>query len=146
MKLTFDLLPDTTWNNNIRNMMGVSEWDKLRKKVYKLYKLQCGICKTKRKLQCHEIWKFDDEDHTQTLTGFIALCELCHAIKHIGFAKIQSDRGDIDWEVLVKHYCTVNKCRKEFFKSDYQKALKMFERRSKYDWVVKIGDLKLSEI
>lgn len=146
MKLAIELLPNSSWNNNLRNLMRKDEWDKLRRKVYKLYKNRCGTCSARGKLHCHEIWKFDDQNLTQTLTGFVALCELCHATKHIGFAKIQADRGEFAWEKLVDHYCKVNKCNKSDFQNDYKKALNKFINRSKFEWEVKIGNYKLSEI
>jgi predicted HNH restriction endonuclease len=157
LRLDIELLPESSWNKNVRNMMGRDEWDKLRKKVYKLYKNKCGICgfkslrlvepMTRRgKLHCHEIWEFDDEKHTQTLTGFIALCELCHAIKHIGFAKIRADRGELSWDKLVGHYCKVNKCSRKDFKKDHKKAIELFKKRSRYDWEVRLSEVSLSKL
>jgi len=78
-KLSIELVPKTVWYKNLRNMVKRSVWDNLRRGAYAKYGYRCGICgASKQQLNCHEIWDYDDETHIQTLTGFIALCNLCH--------------------------------------------------------------------
>lgn len=86
LTLTSELVPNTCWYKNMRSEFPRSVWDKIRKKQYESQEYRCGICKceAKGKLDCHEIWEFDDINRIQRLEGFIALCKLCHAVKHFG--------------------------------------------------------------
>ena len=108
MKLEIDLVPSTAWYSNLRTKIPRKEWDKIRKQSYSDSNHVCAICSVKSKLNCHEIWEYDDKKHIQTLKGFIALCDDCHMIKHIGFAGIQSSKGLLDFSKLVEHFKKVN--------------------------------------
>ena len=75
MKLNIELVPSTAWYKNLRNQVGSRQWDIIRKKAYSDYNYCCGICKDKGRLECHEIWEYDDTNKVQLLKGFIALCD-----------------------------------------------------------------------
>lgn len=139
-KLTIELVPATTWWSNLRKLLPKSEWDKLRKKVYADYSYKCGICGTKGRLNCHEIWEYDDQNHVQRLAGFIALCDLCHHVKHIGLAGIRASEGKLDFETVIQHYLKVNDCSRETFDKDMAEAFSQWEERSKYEWHVDLGE------
>jgi hypothetical protein len=135
MKLDIELVPETAWNNNMRSLMGREAWDILRKKVYKDFHYRCGICGKAGKLDCHEQWVYDDTNHTQTLKGFIALCELCHAVKHIGLSSMKNTM-----DAVIQHYMTVNKCDRMTFEKHKNEAFLLFEERSKHQWQINIGE------
>ncbi len=44
LKLTIELVPTTSWYDNLRKVIPISEWDKLRKRVYAQYGHRCGVC------------------------------------------------------------------------------------------------------
>jgi len=82
-KLEIELVPKTCWWSSVRSTLTQKEWDKLRFQSYEKAKNVCEICgKTgleqgfKHKLECHEIWKYDDKTLTQKLLGLISLCPL----------------------------------------------------------------------
>jgi hypothetical protein len=88
----------------------------LRRQVYKQYKYHCGVCNAgNTTMYCHEIWRYDDETWTQKLTGFIALCKMCHHCKHLGHANILAQKGELDYEQVVQHFMRVNQCSREDF-------------------------------
>lgn len=138
-KLTIELVPATSWYNNLRNAMGREKWDVLRRKVYADYHNQCGICHAPGLLHCHEIWAYDDENHIQTLKGFIALCPLCHWVKHIGLAGIRASEGTLDFEKIVQHFMKVNNCNRQAFKIHRENAFALWEKRSKHQWKIEIA-------
>ncbi len=147
LKLEIELVPESSWKNNIRNLLGKKAWKKLRIKVTDDFNHSCGICGVRDKiLHCHEIWKYDDKKHVQKLEGFIPLCKMCHAIKHIGYAKIQSDRGELNWEKMIRHFAKVNNCDRKIFEKYYQKSAIKWTRRSKYKWKVYIGKFDLGSL
>jgi hypothetical protein len=89
MKLTVELVPATSWGDNLRSHFKTREWDRLRKACYEQAGHKCEICGGKGRrhpTECHEIWNYDDEQCVQTLKGLIALCPSCHEVKHIGRA------------------------------------------------------------
>lgn len=88
-------------------MLRKSQWDQIRRSVYEDYDYRCGVCQVeprntqvegirqlrKQRLECHEVWEYEDESSIQNLKGLIALCEYCHRVKHMGFVKHIWDKG-----------------------------------------------------
>ncbi len=141
LKLTLELVPRPCFYNNLRNQMSASAWEKVRKRVYAEYHHQCGICGAKRKkLQCHEIWSYDDAACIQKLTGFIALCPLCHHCKHIGYAGILAEQGKLDLKRVEEHFCRVNQCTYREFQAHEAEELSICRRRNRYKWTTDLGD------
>jgi len=140
LKLCIELVPKTAWYSNLRGKMEQGDWDNVRRNTYKLYNYKCGICGNKGQLHCHEIWEYDDERNVQTLKGFIALCAMCHHVKHIGLAGILAKRGELDFNKVVEHFMKVNKCSKDVFDTHYQRAAELWEKRSSYKWEINLGE------
>lgn len=143
LTLTIELVPSTSWYNNLRNAMGREQWDILRKKIYADYGHTCGICHASGMLHCHELWEYDDAKHIQTLKGFIALCPLCHWVKHIGLAGTRASEGTLDFEAIIQHFMKVNQCDRQTFEIHRQEAFCLWEKRSKYQWRVDVNNYKL---
>jgi len=141
MKLNIELVPSTQWYNNIRKVLPRKEWDKLRRQVYRDYNHTCGICGSKNsRINCHEIWVYDDSKRIQKLDGFIALCNDCHMIKHIGLAGILANKGQLDYVKLVEHFLEVNSCEKEDFDNHKNEAFKQWRIRSAKEWTIDFGE------
>ena len=142
LKLLIELVPSTSWYNNLRKVLPQKEWDKIRKKSYKDAGHKCTICCPNGKLNCHEVWNYNDETHTQKLKGFIALCDLCHHVKHIGLAEILSSKGALDYEKVIEHFMKVNECDRRTFNEHKKRAFEEWHERSKHDWHVDLGEYK----
>ena len=138
MNLEIELVPETAWGSNLRNKVPKTEWDKIRKQAYQDYNHKCGICRTTNvKLNCHELWDYDDKNHIQKLKGFIALCDNCHNIKHFGFVNVQVSKGIWPKNMLndlAKHFIKVNNVGLKEFKSHIKECYDKWEKRSKYEW------------
>jgi hypothetical protein len=135
LKLTIEMVPEPCWEQNLRNFLGMARWRRIRYDV--LYKAgnECQLCgQTEGMLHTHEIWKYDDLNYVQILIGFIALCEMCHYIKHIGFANTQVLAGKLDMEELIKHFCKVNKCKEETFFKHFEHMVTQNELRKRHSW------------
>src|SRR5262245_12052587 len=113
LKLCSELVPSTSWYDNMRSVISQTEWDTLRRRVYAEYNYRCGICLSKGRLSCHEIWHYDDQNHIQSLRDFVALCDLCHHVKHLGLARILANEGKLDYEKVVEHFMRVNQCDRD---------------------------------
>jgi hypothetical protein len=139
LKLEIELVPETAWYSNLRKMILPKEWDKIRKQSYLDAGNKCAICKADGQLNCHEIWEYDDKHHVQKLIGFIALCNNCHMIKHIGFAGIQASKGLLDMDNLIEHFMRVNGVDKKTFEEHRRKAFEIWRERSKHKWKTDLG-------
>lgn len=139
LPLTIELVPQTSWYNNLRQVLSKEAWDKIRKETYAEYKYRCGICHAKGRLNCHEIWEYDEKNHIQRLAGFIALCDLCHHVKHIGHASILASKGKLDYERVVENFMKVNKCDRKTFEKQKQMAFDQWHKRSQEEWHVDLG-------
>ena len=80
-KLEIELVPKSCHYSNVRSTLTQKDWDKLRLQSYVNAKYVCEICgKTgleqgfKHKLECHEIWEYNDKKKEQKLIGLISLC------------------------------------------------------------------------
>jgi len=143
LRLTIELVPKTSWGANLRSLMSNAAWDKTRKQAYTQYGNKCGICRAKGRLNCHEIWEYDDKRHIQKLACFIALCDLCHHVKHFGLANILAAEGKLNLEEVVEHFLKVNECDRGAFESHADQAAAKWRERSQYDWKVELGEFKV---
>ena len=139
LKLTIELVPETSWFKSLREHVGRENWDRIRKQSYEDYGNKCGICGDEGRLNCHEIWEYDDKKHIQKLIGFIALCELCHHVKHIGLAKILAKQGKLNYEEVEKHFMRVNGCDMLTLTDHRARAFEQWEERSEHDWKIDLG-------
>jgi len=129
--LDIELVPRSTWYQNVRSAVSKQAWKDLRA----LYlKGQCQYCGYKGVLHLHEIWGYDEVNYVQTLKGFVTLCNMCHHIKHLGLAGLLGQRGDIDYGRVIKHFCRINECTVEDFLADRAEAFEQWEERSKHEW------------
>lgn len=139
LQLMVELVPRPCWYNNMRKVMSRSVWDALRKQVYGDYHHQCGICQARGRLHCHEIWHYDDDQHIQTLQGFIALCQWCHHVKHLGLAEILAREGKLDYTRVIAHFLTVNGCTLKDFEEHRRQAFVQWRARNRHEWRTDLG-------
>lgn len=145
MKLTIELVPQTSWGNNLRNEANLSkaQWDKLRKDSYKQAQYLCQICKgkgSKHPVECHEIWHYDDNTHTQTLKGLISLCPTCHKAKHIG-RTLSVEQPHVQTRVL-KHLAKINDLSPLETEEYIVKVFNIWNERSQHQWSIDLSWLQ----
>jgi hypothetical protein len=139
-ELTMEMVPEPLWGISLANLMPKERWDVLRKRVYREYDYHCGVCgASNTTMYCHEIWRYDDFAHVQTLTGFIALCQMCHHVKHLGRAGILASEGKLDYQQVILHYCRVNECEATQFSMDRDEADYEWGERSEHEWSSTLG-------
>lgn len=99
-----ELIPYAMHYKNVRAVLSTEDWQKLAKIKYKESNYRCDICGVKARLECHEIWEFNDSRLIQSLSGLTCLCSDCHRVKHIGLARKMGWFGD-----ALYHMAKVNK-------------------------------------
>jgi len=143
-KLVVELVPKTCHYSNVRTTLTQKEWDKIRFESYEKANYVCEICSQtgleqgyKHKLECHEIWKYNDTKKIQKLVGLISLCPLCHQVKHIGRANAMGKQADV-----FKQLETVNGWDHKQVVEHVAEAFELYKERSKYQWTLDISLLK----
>lgn len=140
MRLKIELVPKPLWGKNLRKNIKTTDWKKIRNECYRKANSKCDICGSKRKLNCHEKWEYDDKKHVQKLMGFKALCPSCHLVNHYGRAIQISSEGYIDIENIIKHFMRINNVDRSTFEQHLKKAVSLFDSRSTHEWEVDYSD------
>lgn len=129
-----DMLPVTTWEQNLRTKLPPHKWESIRKHAYKAAGFRCEICGTKGKLEAHEKWELINETQVQKLTKIMALCPLCHKCHHIGLAKRMGLLFDIK-----NHMKLINNWNDSDFDYALLECKEIWEQRCDWPWVVDIS-------
>ena len=139
MKLNIELVPSSTWYDNVRSQVTATQWKKLRELVLAEHGNQCSVCGNAKRLAAHEVWAYSESTATQTLTGMVALCPMCHHIKHIGLAQLLASQGKLNYASVVNHYCSINKCSRKDFEQHVDEAFRQWSARNEKTWKVDTG-------
>lgn len=143
MKLTIELVPKTSWYNNVRSEVSDAEWEAIRGAVIRRANHKCEICGSnggEAPLECHEVWEYDDENHIQQLKRIIALCPDCHQVKHIGYASTQGKKQE-----ATEHLTKVNGWTRTEAQRYIGKSFKQWYKRSQHEWTVDTSILDCEE-
>ena len=139
IKLSIELVPSSSWFNNVRSAVTKKRWDYIRARVCSLAYDTCEICGDigpKHPVECHEIWSFNNKESIRKLEGMIALCPNCHMVKHFGLAEVQGKRG---WALY--HFMKVNGLTRNKAEAYIKQAFEVWEKRSTKEWTVDISHL-----
>lgn len=139
-KLTIELVPKTCWYSNVRSEVSKVKWDEIRNTCYGKAGHKCQICGDTGtnqgygwKVECHEVWHYDDAEGIQKLMDFISLCPKCHKVKHLGHSRINGE-----YDMCVKHLRKVNKWNKKKTDKYLEEVNETYMQRSQYDWELDI--------
>jgi hypothetical protein len=138
--LTIELVPASSWANNVRTIVTKKQWDIIKAKVSSKAYSVCEICSgvgPKHPVECHEIWGYDDKNLIQKLEGMIALCPDCHMVKHIGLAGVRGKTVP-----AIKHLMTINKINNKEAEAYVAQAFQVWAERSKKTWKLDLSHLK----
>lgn len=145
-KVTIELIPSSSWGTNVRELLGQSKWDRVRRQVYERAGNRCELCgachvtltgtRTSYPVECHEVWEYDDERHVQRLVRMIALCPACHSVKHYGrTSKMGYAR------VAEAHLARVNGWTDREVTEHITEAKTQYEQRRAFPWELDLSTL-----
>lgn len=138
-KLEIELIPKTSFFDNLRSMLPAEEWDVLRKQCYKDAGYCCQICSGKGEkwpVECHEVWSYDFKKKIQKLERLIALCPACHECKHLGLAQI---RGRLSY--VKEHLANVNEIDQDEVEEMIDEAWALWKQKNKIQWKLDISEI-----
>lgn len=139
LRLSMELVPAPCWQSNLHTVLAPAVWDRLRRHVYAQAGYRCAICDATGTLHCHEVWQYDDARHVQRLVGCLALCPLCHHVKHMGHAGLLAGAGTLDYERVVDHFLRVNGCDRETLRRHQEQVFAQWQERSRFEWDTDFG-------
>ena len=133
-RLTVELVPRTCWFRNVRSEVSSSDWSRLRRDILEKAGHRCEICGAGGRLECHEIWEYDEGKHVQRLAGLVALCQRCHEVKHIGLSEVRGHRAR-----AMEHLARVNGWSREDAELYIEVVFETWHRRSGHEWTLDIS-------
>lgn len=122
-RLTIELVPRSSWFENVRNNVSKEEWQFLKRATSQKANLRCQVCGGKGSqwpVECHEVWHYDDEQHVQSLRDLVALCPSCHEVKHIGLTQLRGKGVEATAHLAIVNgwsYGAAEKCIEEAFET-----------------------------
>lgn len=139
-----NLIPQTSFEMNLRAVLSPTDWDKLRRSVYKAFGYKCVICDHAGQMEAHELWRFDYEKSVQVLDFVVALCKYCHLHQHLGFAKGLMGQGNLDPKPFYHHWFVVNKLKpnNEMLSEYESRVFKLWRLRNEFAWKIVLKDGK----
>ncbi len=128
IKLTIEPVPKTLANQSLSKQLG-NRWKKISKEERARYDHKCAVCEVapgKGRLHCHEIWEYDDAACVQKLSGFVALCDPCHRVKHGVWIKHLAD-GFLVKRMDLTSRLVSYKRQREWLAAKYKEELRLPE-------------------
>lgn len=139
MRLNIELMPESCWGQSLRARMTKYQWQRLRQRVLDEQGEQCAICGAGGRLQCHEVWLYDDLAHVQKLIGLEMLCGMCHGVEHYGMTNQLAAQGSVSLSDYQDHFCRVNGVTAAAFTECHDEARRVQAERSKHEWTTDLG-------
>ncbi len=142
-KLTIEMIPKTCWGQNLRKVVTHNTWKELKLTLSYSNEFfpddwQCTICNkefpSSRSWDLHEVWEFDIASKTQRLTGLLALCDDCHAVKHFG---LSCKQGKTDR--VIQQLRKVNGWNDQQIKKHIIEAQEKWEKLSEFSFKLDVS-------
>jgi hypothetical protein len=110
----------------------------MQRDCFDLAEHACDICGTdKGRMDCHEVWHYDDERKIQRLERLACVCYHCHRTKHIGLAEVRGYLPE-----AVSHLATINNWSEGKAFDYVAESFEVWAERSKYEWALDISILQ----
>ncbi len=133
--LFVDLIPQTSWFQNVRAAVAPADWDQLRRMVYRRARYRCEACGISGvRLEAHERFTYDARAGVQRLVRLLCLCEWCHIATHMGMAGV---RGVQD--LAFGHLTAVTGMTEEQAEEHVDAAFARWAQRSRIAWRVDLS-------
>lgn len=128
-----DLIPETSWCASLANMLAPKSWEKLRNRALERAE-GCEDCGTRERLECHEMWRYDEETGVQRLEALRSVCCECHETYHLGLASV---RGR--YSAAFARLMLINRIEKYEASEFEAEIFDKFIRRSEIEWVLDLS-------
>jgi hypothetical protein len=135
--LTIEMIPRPLHRKGLSNLLKRKLWDVIGRSVRARAQGRCEICdKESKRLDCHEVWSYDDERRVARLVGLKAICSACHLSTHLGRAMSIGRQ-----EQAFDHLMEVNGWTWHEARPYVAHAMEEYVMRSKNAWVLDVSEL-----
>jgi hypothetical protein len=137
VRLSVELIPESSWFINLRSAMTSAQWDSLRRRVYNHAGGRCEVCGARGRqwpVEAHETYSYDEEARVQRLQSVTALCPACHEVKHFGQAVLQGRD-----EEALEHLSKVNEWSDGTARSYLAYCWTLWRARSDAPWRIDLS-------
>lgn len=128
-----DLIPETSWCASLANLLTSSAWNRVRSGPL-LRAGGCEDCGSRDKIECHEIWTYDEDRGVQRLQALRAVCADCHETYHLGLASV---RGR--YSLALGRLMLINRLDRLELREFEDEIFDKFNRRSEIDWTLDLS-------
>lgn len=142
-KIQIEMIPSNQHYKNVRAVLTSEEWTRITKLHSQEAKDCCEICGKNAKLECHEIWSFNESSKVQKLEGMTAICHECHGGIHYGHTI--KHKGKSDQVNITHNIMKVNNWTSEDLQANYMIALDVAESKSNHHYTLDLTLLNQSK-
>jgi hypothetical protein len=137
--LYVDLIPVSSWYNNVRSAVSQEDWRRISQMVRYRAGWRCEVCdlglsRDRDLLDAHERWNFDPHTRVQRLVRLISLCAVCHTATHFGFASLTGEA-----EAALRHLQRVNDWTPHQARRHVETARARARRLSRTTWTLDLS-------
>jgi hypothetical protein len=139
------MIPAPLWGINLRQELGKTRWNKIRKHIIAERGLKCESCSKveteSSRIYAHEEWEYKTKGKSgvASLRGLKLSCWHCHAIAHFGRTRNMVLSGELterSIEDTIKHFCRLNGIGRDQFETHLAAAETEWMRLSQLTWKV----------
>jgi len=135
LRLAIEPMPYTSAMASLAKLLPRQAWDSVRRAAYRAAGYRCQTCGKDGRLNCHEIWHFNETTGYQWLMGFQALCDDCHGVTHM-----LSLTNRQEFDRLTTHFMAVNKVSAREFRDHLEQARQRRMELNQREWRIAFGD------
>jgi hypothetical protein len=147
------MIPEPLFYRSVCRVLGAHRkaWRSIRQQVIDAVYGTCDYCTKQydngKGMVCHEVWEYDDQNHTATLTDFALACRDCNFVLHpgaaleVGFRQQATGKGSISQRgnQAVEHLSTVLGITSQEANEIMGRALKVHRERARHVWQIVIA-------
>ena len=146
--LFVDLIPATSWFDNVRSAVSERDWYRIRHMVYRRAGQRCEACGAGADkaagifMEAHERFAYQigvgAASGAQVLRRLICLCSRCHQVTHFGRTSLGRPQAE---DSALAHLMAVTGMDVGQARAHVAEAFRVWDERSQREWAVDLGML-----
>lgn len=135
-KLLPVLIPRPLWGINAHGLLAWESWQQIRQNTFSRDMHCCVICSHKGRLECHEVFEYDDAAGIAILVRLESRCGDCHDCNHLGRLKVKEPEKFKD---ALRRIARINGMRPPEVIQLVKDAFQLHKTRTR-PWQVKVAE------
>jgi hypothetical protein len=135
-KLLPVLIPKPLWGINAHSLLSWESWQKIRQDTFSRDMRCCVICSHKGRLECHEVFAYNDTIGIAVLVRLESRCGDCHDCNHLGRLK---EREPEKFKDALKRIARINRMERAEVIQIVKEAFRLHKVRTR-SWQVEVAE------